>query len=935
MGIVACDCGAEPQNCIVPEVDSEGGTMNADRGSLSESEEASWVDALREGLAESDRRIREAALSDGWSLVHHRGRIIREAMKSFLQHVVREMAPRGAFAIHALGGTGRQEICPGSDVDLGIVVENIEENEHFFRHVSQQLSKFSPLVPGLKESIKVNALPDLADKKHFDLTSLASRLDADFLIGDVAFDQRIRRICQQRAAELGLEFIFSINQDLRQFDQNYPQPPGDVGGFHVKDGIGGLRNFHMTMWLYSFERWIPSVQVYEQVRSTRRFDSEGAPTPKVLSAVSVLFSTRCWIEQRRADQRRASLKGNSPTSPRSSRLIDVGDMEAFLARFGAEGLTALNAARETISSYRRETLDRLLEQGVVVPDTEGLVVWGPNGLHIGADATFKDATKMFYTLYAAQQRLHLPIDRSTKRAAQKNIAESLRPDAAFIQLMATAGPILPALSDCSEYGILDKLIPGFDQLSSRLYRPGHRAATLTRAARAMQRIEGLEYLSSRKPANGDSIESYFLRQYQAIGESALCALRLALLTEEIPETLYDSAEPYASSVHGYANDCLKLVPGMSGEIVRTVEFLLLMKRELLKASEMSDQLQVLESWRQRIRELKSRDSADTIRALALFAYAAFDFNKPKGVHRDRLDFEQWQNVQNLTQNLLYDALGLVGQPFLEHYFDETGKRIGRVLPRRLLASPHLDNSLKTNYEGTEALDPQRAHRIIHALREVLQTGRPKVEIVRSDESFRLTLFAWDFPGLFWRVAGALLDADCSIRSTDLYGIPDPDGQATDGDSLIPGERRLIFDVLTFDPPREPTESWRDDLKARILQRLANPEEHILDDTAEILQSVMEVLSPKLTDLGSGQLKFSCHSPASNKSMRYAISRLLSERAAANIESIARDGTHDWPVPRTNFYIRVQSDVETVANALRNALGEVPIFVESFFTTSTS
>ena len=924
--------------------------MNSDPTEQNKLEQFAWIEALRDGLTESNQGIRTASLTDGWAIVNHRGRVIREAMKCFYQQVVRESPPRGAFAIHALGGTGRQEICPGSDVDVGIVVENIEENEHFLHHVSQQLREIAPLMPGLRDVVKANAFPDLADKKHFDLTSLASLLDADLLVGDVGFDHRIRRVCQQRAAELGLEFIFAINQDLRQFDQRYPQLPGDVGAFHVKNGIGGLRNFQMTMWLYSFERWIPSVQVYEQVRSTRRFDSEGAPTPKVLNAVSILFSVRCWIEQRREDQRREDQRRQDqrrqdqrgegqPTDlskrRRESLLIDVVDMEAFLERFGAEGLTGLNAARETISSYRRETLDRLLEHGVVVPETDGLVVWGANGLHIGVDAMFRDATDLFYSLYGAQQRFLIPIDKSTKRAAQKNIAESLRPDAALIELMVAPGAIYPALRDWSEFGILDKLIPGFDQLASRLYQPGHRAATLTRAARAMQRVESLEYLSARKPANVGSLESYFLRQYQAIGASALCALRVALLTDEIPQTLYDSAEPYASSVNGYINEFLTRVPGLSGPTLRTVEFLLLMKRELLKASEMSDQEQVLESWRQKIRESKPRDAADTIRALALFAYAAFDFHRPEGVHRDRLDYEQWQNVQNLTQNLLHEELGVVGQPFQEHYFDETGQRIGKILPRRLLASPHVDNSLKPTYEGAESLDPQRAHRIIHALREVVHSGRPKVEIKRADESCRLTLFAWDFPGLFWRVAGALLDADCSIRSTDLYGIPDPGGLATDGDSLIPHERRLICDVLTFDAPKIANESWEEDLKGRILQRLENPHEQIADNTAEILQPVMEVLCPRLTDLGSGQVKFSCHSPGTNKGMHYAISRLLSERADVNIESIARDGTRDWPIPRTNFYVRIPSSVHIVAESLRAELGEIPIAVEAFFTSSNS
>ena len=882
-----------------------------------------WVEALVEGLAESDRKIRTAALKDGWQVVQHRGRVIREAMSDFYQHVVREAPPRGAFAIHALGGTGRQEICSGSDIDIGIVVENIEENEHFLRRVSQDLRLFSPFVPGLRNSVKANAFPDLRDADHFDLKSLVSLLDADLLVGDIDFDRRIRLVCQQRAAELGLEFIFAINEDLRQYDQRYPQRPGDVGGFHVKDGIGGLRNFQMTMWLYSFERWIPSAEVYEQVRSTQRFESEGAPARQVLDAVGVLFSVRCWIEQRRAEQREAN-----DGKRRSTLFVGVDDMDAYLKRFGAEGLTELNTSRQIIRSYRHETWDRLLEYGVVVPEANGLVVWGTGGLRIGVDALFKDATETFFSIYRAQQRFDLPIDKRIKRAARKNIADSLRSDPVFVKLLGGRGSIVAALEDWFDFGVLDKLLPGFRELANKLYQPGHRTAALTRAARAIQRVRNLEVLATITPNEESSFESYFARQYDDLGDSARGALRLALLTEEIPETLYGGGADYARSVKRYVNECLMDVPGLSSPTLRTIEFLLLTKREILLSSQTSDDEQVLESWRQKIDEVKSRNAADAIRALALFSYAAFDYRKPEGIRRERLSPEEWRNVQNLTQNLLYDELDVGGLPFDEHYFDEIGQRIGNLLPRRLLASPHVDNTLKQTYEGAEYLDPQRTHRIINALKEVVQTGQAKVELRRDDAYFCLTLFAWDFPGLFWRVAGALFDLGCSIRTTDLYGIPDPDGRATDGESLIPHERRLICDVLTFNAPPDADESWEDELRRRVSQRLENPVEQIDDNTGEILAPVMDVLCPRLTDLGGGQMKFSCHSPSTHKGTQYAISRLLSERAGANVESIARDGTRDWPIPRRNFYIRVDLDVEDVAAALREDLGDVPIDIDA-------
>jgi hypothetical protein len=139
---------------------------------------------------------------------------------------------------------------------------------------------------------------------------------------------------------------------------------------------------------------------------------------------------------------------------------------------------------------------------------------------------------------------------------------------------------------------------------------------------------------------------------------------------------------------------------------------------------------------------------------------------------------------------------------------------------------------------------------------------------------------------------------------------------------------LIFDVLTFDAPRHAEESWEEEMRGRILRRLENPEEPIADNLHQILDPVIQDLCPRLADLGGGQVKFSCYSPPQSVGTRYAISRLLSERTGASILSIVRDGTRDWPVPRTNFYIRIASDVSTVAAALREELGDVPIDLDA-------
>lgn len=193
---------------------------------------------------------------------------------------------RGVAAI-AVGGYGRQEMFPHSDVDLLLLFERRKEVE---RHTDQ----ISSLLASLWDS-KLRVSHSVRDPK--DCTSLApnntelhiSLLDTRFVAGDRAFFKEFQKttlpkfyLREQRP--LFRSLAESAQRRHKLFDRTlYHLEP------NVKEGPGGLRDYHLACWVSQLEnvhgRGIPSSEEFLpkhsdwDIRDAKRF----------------LFALRCYL----------------------------------------------------------------------------------------------------------------------------------------------------------------------------------------------------------------------------------------------------------------------------------------------------------------------------------------------------------------------------------------------------------------------------------------------------------------------------------------------------------------------------------------------------------------------------------------------------------------------------------------------------------------
>src|SRR5439155_22921361 len=159
---------------------------------------------------------------------------------------VLDQPPGGEFALIGLGGTGRGEMAPFSDLDLMFLTgkapsADVERASEAILHLLWDLK--------LKVGQYVRSTAQLIALAKKDMTIRTAFLEARWLWGDdKLFDSAMRRFRKDVVAGSASEFVSAklVERDerhIRMGDSRYVVEP------NVKDGKGGLRDLQTLYWI--------------------------------------------------------------------------------------------------------------------------------------------------------------------------------------------------------------------------------------------------------------------------------------------------------------------------------------------------------------------------------------------------------------------------------------------------------------------------------------------------------------------------------------------------------------------------------------------------------------------------------------------------------------------------------------------------------------
>lgn len=178
--------------------------------------------------------------------------MVRHLSNQFEKELIRQYRKISSLeqttALFALGGFGRREMCPLSDVDIMIVVTDESNKEVVEAGVKELL--YPMWQDGLKIGHAVRTISECREMLHSDLITLTAFLDGRFLDGNYDLSEKYAHMISTFLKTN--KSLSPINELVSNYTQNLEKSGGSVHLLepNVKKSPGTLRDVHFLGWLY-------------------------------------------------------------------------------------------------------------------------------------------------------------------------------------------------------------------------------------------------------------------------------------------------------------------------------------------------------------------------------------------------------------------------------------------------------------------------------------------------------------------------------------------------------------------------------------------------------------------------------------------------------------------------------------------------------------
>ncbi len=223
--------------------------------------------ALIDGRAEIERRLIEHP-SRGLEIAASQAFLVDQILRLLYDFTVQRLYPNSNPTAHerltliAVGGYGRGEMAPHSDVDIGFLTPWKQTGWH--EQVIESIL-YALWDLGLKVGQSTRSLDEMVRQAKADVTIRTALLEARYVWGDQeVYDEAARRFKTEVQADTGRTFVAQklAERDLRHKkmgDTRYVVEP------NVKEGKGGLRDLHALFWIgkyvYNVQRAVELIEV--------------------------------------------------------------------------------------------------------------------------------------------------------------------------------------------------------------------------------------------------------------------------------------------------------------------------------------------------------------------------------------------------------------------------------------------------------------------------------------------------------------------------------------------------------------------------------------------------------------------------------------------------------------------------------------------------
>jgi [protein-PII] uridylyltransferase len=377
---------------------------------------------------------------------------------------------KNPYAIIALGGYGRQEQCTHSDVDLLFLFEKRvpPEAEELIREVVYPLwdvgLDVGHATRSLKECLK------LASQDYEVLTSL---LDARFICGIsplyTKLLEKLRNTVLKQHSRRIVDWLIETNEARHiRF--------GDSAGLlqpNLKEGLGGLRDYHTMLWVAKIKSGIQQVRDLEYYGYLSH--SEFSEFHASLAFIWDIRNRLHILTGRKCDQLYFSHQEKLADELAYHRDHDQQPVERFLGELHGHMELVKHQHRMFLHELGRSPVRRKRRRPVKTTAVNGLAVAKNNTLAFTSPESILANPELLIEIFAESARLKIPLGVEARRLVKDflhlvddRFSESGKVVKSFEKIMTTAVPQFNALNDMLNTGLLTALLPEMQAIVNRI-----------------------------------------------------------------------------------------------------------------------------------------------------------------------------------------------------------------------------------------------------------------------------------------------------------------------------------------------------------------------------------------------------------------------------------------------------------------------------------
>ncbi|MFB3884179.1 MAG: [protein-PII] uridylyltransferase [Thermodesulfobacteriota bacterium] len=391
-----------------------------------------------------------------------------ERMDSLVRKAFQEahsQIPSPSVCLVAVGGYGRLELAPSSDIDLLLL------------YSSSQKEKLPPLVEkilyplwdlGLDVSCSSRSINECLKIAEADLNVKTSLIDARYLDGEYEFFRRLYGLFTRKVLHRKVrKFACALAKDLSGRHHKYEDPIYTLEP-NTKEGRGGLRDFQVGRWIirakYKTDRW-DSILFPDRSRMLER-------------SLEFLWTIRNQLH---------TLSGRKQEDLSFEFQEKIAPLLGFSA--GAKGIEEMmrqyHLSTQKVSNFVDDILDHVLQEPSALKkfflsfrrrkiDHIFRMAYGEIYLH--DPVIFKKDPTQLMTLFQYCQTYRVKMDFRMEEAVLEALPFmddrfrlSEKVNQTFLSILGKGERVEAILSKMHELGLLSRYIPEFSEVEGRVH----------------------------------------------------------------------------------------------------------------------------------------------------------------------------------------------------------------------------------------------------------------------------------------------------------------------------------------------------------------------------------------------------------------------------------------------------------------------------------